>query len=163
QYRDAARELTAHGYRVIVPDMPGHGHSEQGPGGPVTDLGDYARFCIRVLDALEVDRPVVVGCSIGVKISLDIGIRMGERARAVRSAPPRSGASATPAPPPPAPTGRTGARAPWSAARSQRRAASSSPACTAARIRTSRTPTSSAGAPTTSSTGCRRSPHPRTW
>ncbi|HLR45180.1 MAG TPA: alpha/beta hydrolase, partial [Brevibacterium sp.] len=83
QYRDAARELTAHGYRVIVPDMPGHGHSEQGPGGPVTDLGDYARFCIRVLDALEVDRPVVVGCSIGGKISLDIGIRMVERARAV--------------------------------------------------------------------------------
>lgn len=83
QYRDAARELTAHGYRVIVPDMPGHGHSEQAPGGPVTDLGDYARFCIRVLDVLEVDRPVVIGCSIGGKISLDIGIRMGERARAV--------------------------------------------------------------------------------
>lgn len=83
QYRDAARELTAHGYRVIVPDMPGHGHSEQAPGGPVTDLGDYAEFCIRVLDALEVAHPVVIGCSIGGKISLDVGIRMGDRVRAV--------------------------------------------------------------------------------
>lgn len=83
QYRDAARELTAHGYRVIVPDLPGHGHSEQAPGGPVTDLGDYAQFCIRALEALDVTRPVVIGCSIGGKISLDVGIRMGDRVRAV--------------------------------------------------------------------------------
>ncbi|SMY10776.1 alpha/beta fold hydrolase [Brevibacterium jeotgali] len=83
QYRDAARELAAHGYRVIVPDMPGHGHSEQPAGGPVTDLGDYAAFCIRVLDALEVTRPVVVGCSIGGKIALDVGIRLGDGVRAV--------------------------------------------------------------------------------
>lgn len=83
QYRDAARALTAHGYRVIVPDMPGHGHSEQAPGGPVTDLGDYAQFCIRALDALDVDRPVVIGCSIGGKITLDVGIRMGDRVRAL--------------------------------------------------------------------------------
>ena len=27
QYRDAARGLAKLGYRVLVPDMPGHGHS----------------------------------------------------------------------------------------------------------------------------------------
>lgn len=83
QYRDAARELAARGYRVVVPDMPGHGHSEQAPGGPVTDLGDYAVFHIRVLEALGIERPVVIGCSIGGKISLDIGIRLGDRVRAI--------------------------------------------------------------------------------
>lgn len=83
QYRDAARGLAARGYRVLVPDMPGHGHSEQAPGGPVTDLGDYAVFHIRVLDALGIERPVVIGCSIGGKISLDIGIRLGDRVRAI--------------------------------------------------------------------------------
>jgi pimeloyl-ACP methyl ester carboxylesterase len=83
QYRDAARELAARGYRVIVPDMPGHGHSEQAPDGPVTDLGDYAVFHIRVLEAMGIERPVVIGCSIGGKISLDIGIRLGDRVRAI--------------------------------------------------------------------------------
>lgn len=83
QYRDAARNLADVGYRVIVPDMPGHGHSEQAPDGPVTDLGDYAEHCIRVLTALDVQDPVVIGCSIGGKISLDIAIRMGDRIRAV--------------------------------------------------------------------------------
>lgn len=83
QYRDAARGLAARGYRVIVPDMPGHGHSEHVQGGPVTDLSDYAVFHIRVLEALDIERPVVIGCSIGGKISLDIGIRLGERVRAI--------------------------------------------------------------------------------
>ena len=83
QYRDAARGLAARGYRVVVPDMPGHGHSEQAPGGPVTDLGDYAVFHIRVLEALGIERPVVIGCSIGGKISLDIGIRLADRVRAI--------------------------------------------------------------------------------
>ena len=83
QYRDAARGLAARGYRVVVPDMPGHGHSEQAPGGPVTDLGDYAVFHIRVLEALGIERPVVIGCSIGGKISLDVGIRLADRVRAI--------------------------------------------------------------------------------
>lgn len=83
QYRDAARGLAGLGYRVVVPDMPGHGHSEPAAGGPVTELGDYAEYCIHVLTALDVQDPVVVGCSIGGKISLDIAIRMGDRIRAV--------------------------------------------------------------------------------
>ncbi|GAA2095632.1 alpha/beta hydrolase [Brevibacterium salitolerans] len=83
QYRDAARELAALGYRVLVPDLPGHGHSEPARGGPVTDLADYARFCLKALTLLRIDRPVVVGCSIGGKIALEIGALAGDGIAAI--------------------------------------------------------------------------------
>jgi pimeloyl-ACP methyl ester carboxylesterase len=82
QYSHVAADLAAHGYRVIVPDLPGHGRSEPAAQGPVTDLGDYARFALTVLDSLGIDRFVVVGCSIGGKITIDLAVRAGERIRA---------------------------------------------------------------------------------
>jgi len=39
QWRYVSRGLAARGYRVIVPDLPGHGRSEPAPSGPNTDLG----------------------------------------------------------------------------------------------------------------------------
>lgn len=78
QYRETAAELAARGYRVIVPDLPGHGRSEPYITGAVTDLSCYAQWCIEVMTALEVRQPVVIGCSIGGKIGLDIAIRMGD-------------------------------------------------------------------------------------
>lgn len=83
QYRYAAKELAALGYRVIVPDLPGHGRTEPSPGGAVTNLGDYAAWCVRVIEALGLERPVILGCSIGGKISLDVAARMGDRISAV--------------------------------------------------------------------------------
>ena len=83
QWRHTITALAARGYRVIVPDLPGHGRSEPAPGGPVTDLGRYAGWCQALLDALDVDRPFVVGCSIGGKITLDLAVRMGDRLRGV--------------------------------------------------------------------------------
>lgn len=82
QYRHVAPELAQLGYRVIVPDMPGHGRSEPHPAGPVTDLGQYAAWLLELVGVLELDRPVVVGCSIGGKITLDIATRAGDSIRA---------------------------------------------------------------------------------
>lgn len=79
QWRDAIPGLVAAGYQVVVPDLPGHGHSEQLPGGPVVDLGVYADWTVEVIDALGLDRPFVVGCSIGGKVVLDIGTKIPER------------------------------------------------------------------------------------
>jgi pimeloyl-ACP methyl ester carboxylesterase len=79
QWRAALRELSGRGYRVVVVDLPGHGRSEPAAGGPVRDLGDYARWCIRVMDELSLDRPYVMGCSIGGRIALDIATRVSER------------------------------------------------------------------------------------
>lgn len=81
QWRHVHGELASHGYRVVVPDLPGHGKSEPAPGGPVRDLGAYAAWCEALIDALDLDRPFVVGCSIGGRISLDLAVRRGDRLR----------------------------------------------------------------------------------
>jgi pimeloyl-ACP methyl ester carboxylesterase len=75
QWRDAIPGLVAAGYRVVVPDLPGHGHSEEPAGGPCTDLGYYGDWLLAVADALELRRPFVVGCSIGGKIALDVAVK----------------------------------------------------------------------------------------
>lgn len=79
QWRGTTERLADLGYRVIVPDLPGHGRSEPAPGGPVRDLGDYARWCLELLELLDVEKPFVVGCSIGGKIALDLAVRAGDQ------------------------------------------------------------------------------------
>ena len=75
QWRDAIPGLVAAGYRVVVPDLPGHGHSEEPARGPCTDLGYYGDWVLALADALQLHRPFVVGCSIGGKIALDIAVK----------------------------------------------------------------------------------------
>ncbi|HEY4094529.1 MAG TPA: alpha/beta hydrolase [Baekduia sp.] len=72
QWRDVLRELPAHGYRVIVPDLPGHGRSDLPLDGPIEDLGRYAAWLRELLARLGIAQPLVVGCSIGGKIALDL-------------------------------------------------------------------------------------------
>lgn len=83
QWRHVAPALAGRGYRVVVPDLPGHGRSEPAPGGPVTDLGDYARWCLALIEHLGLARPAVVGCSIGGKIALDVAVRASPTLSAV--------------------------------------------------------------------------------
>lgn len=79
QWRHAAPELAAAGYRVVVPDLPGHGRSEPAPGGPVDDLGAYAAWLLALADVLGLERFAVAGCSIGGKIALDLAVRASGR------------------------------------------------------------------------------------
>jgi len=79
QWRRTSAALAAAGYRVIVPDLPGHGRSEPCPDGPVEDLGAYAEWLLRLLDALGAERFNVMGCSIGGKITLDLACRASDR------------------------------------------------------------------------------------
>ncbi|OPX10800.1 alpha/beta fold hydrolase [Mycobacterium sp. AT1] len=72
QWRDCIPGLVERGFRVVIPDLPGHGHSEEPIDGPCDDLGRYAEWVIAVIEALELVRPYVVGCSIGGKIALSI-------------------------------------------------------------------------------------------
>jgi pimeloyl-ACP methyl ester carboxylesterase/ketosteroid isomerase-like protein len=72
QWREVLLELSAQGYQVIVPDLPGHGRSDHAVDGPVTDLSVYSTWLGKVLAALGVQRPWIVGCSIGGKIALEL-------------------------------------------------------------------------------------------
>ncbi|PBC48463.1 alpha/beta hydrolase [Rhodococcus sp. ACS1] len=75
QWRHAASALADRGYRVIVPDLPGHGRSEPAVDGPITSIVVFADWLGKVLDALAVERPFVMGCSIGGKLTLELATR----------------------------------------------------------------------------------------
>ncbi len=80
QWRHVLEQLPEHGYRVIVPDLPGHGRSMPAPGGLVRDLGEYAEWCLELFDQLGSEQPpFLVGCSIGGKIALEIAVRAPQR------------------------------------------------------------------------------------
>lgn len=85
QYRHCLEGLVELGYRVIVPDLPGHGRSEPHRDGPVTSLSVYAQWCVELIRRLELENPVILGCSIGGKLALDVASRMGTEIRSVIS------------------------------------------------------------------------------
>lgn len=72
QWREVLRDLPAHGYQPVVVDLPGHGRSDGAGGGPVSDLSVYRDWCFQLLRELGLERPYLVGCSIGGKIVLDM-------------------------------------------------------------------------------------------
>ena len=74
-------------YRVIVFDMPWHGKSSPPDGWENEEYKltsrDYVRMILEVSDALELDKPVVMGCSIGGRIVLHLAHEHPERFRAI--------------------------------------------------------------------------------
>jgi pimeloyl-ACP methyl ester carboxylesterase len=61
------------GHRVVVPDLPGHGASDK----PRTEYTPrfYARVIRRLMDALELQRAVLVGNSLGGRVALEVAVR----------------------------------------------------------------------------------------
>ena len=70
--------ITAH-YRVIAFDMPWHGKSSPPEGWQNADYrlttASYTGLIMEFVRALKLERPVVMGCSIGGRIVLDLAIR----------------------------------------------------------------------------------------
>jgi pimeloyl-ACP methyl ester carboxylesterase len=88
QYRGLFNDprITAN-YRVIAFDMPWHGKSSPPAGWRDLDYQltsrDYVRMIVEVADALKLDKPVVMGCSIGGRIVLHLAHEHPERFRAL--------------------------------------------------------------------------------
>jgi pimeloyl-ACP methyl ester carboxylesterase len=74
-------------YRVIVFDMPWHGKSSPPEGYQREEYKltsrDYVRMILEIADALELDKPVVMGCSIGGRIVLYLAHQHAKRFRAI--------------------------------------------------------------------------------
>ncbi len=74
-------------FRVIAFDLPWHGKSSPPVGWQNTQYqlttNAYIDTIVGVIDALELDKPVVMGCSIGGRIVLHLALRNPERFRAL--------------------------------------------------------------------------------
>jgi len=80
-------EITSH-HRVVTFDMPWHGKSSPPAGwhaeGDYTLSTDtYIATVLAVMEALDLDKPIVVGCSIGGRIVLHLARKYPEMMRAV--------------------------------------------------------------------------------
>ena len=79
-------ELTQH-YRVIAFDMPWHGKSSPPSGWHNEEYqltsAQYTGMILEVMTALELDRPILIGCSIGGRIALHLALEHPERFRAI--------------------------------------------------------------------------------
>ncbi|MQA12827.1 MAG: alpha/beta fold hydrolase [Pseudonocardiaceae bacterium] len=78
---------------LLAPDLPGHGKPYPINWSAVTSLHVYAEFLFELCLLLELERPVVLGCSIGGDISLDFAANHSLELRACIS---QEGAARTP-------------------------------------------------------------------
>jgi pimeloyl-ACP methyl ester carboxylesterase len=73
--------LLAECYRVVMPDLRGHGQSEAGHG-PIT-MEKLGADIERLLDELRIDRAIFAGCSIGGYTLYELWRRCPQRVRAM--------------------------------------------------------------------------------
>jgi len=88
QYRalmNDARIIRSH--RVIAFDMPWHGKSSPPPGWHNEEYqltsAHYTAMILAVMAALGLDRPILIGCSIGGRIALHLALEHPDRFRAI--------------------------------------------------------------------------------
>ncbi len=77
--RRLASDLAASGYRVVLLDLPGHGHSSRPRRASYHRVDVYADHVIAVLDHLDIDRAVLGGVSLGGNVSLLAAAQYPER------------------------------------------------------------------------------------
>ena len=70
----------APGWRLIAPDLRGHGESEW-PAAPSYAIGDCAGDLVALLDALALDRVVIIAHSMGARIAVWLAAHHPDRVR----------------------------------------------------------------------------------
>ena len=81
--RQLARSLAAHGFRVVLLDLLGHGTSDKPHHATQHRMDRYARQVVALLDELGVQRAVVGGVSLGANVSLHVAVQAPERVAAL--------------------------------------------------------------------------------
>ncbi len=69
-FQAQSRALAHHGYNVAVPDLPGHGGTEDVPF--IASVEDYAAWVQRLIAALKMQPAHVVGHSLGAAIAVSL-------------------------------------------------------------------------------------------
>jgi pimeloyl-ACP methyl ester carboxylesterase len=87
QFREILKDpVITENYRVIVFDLPRHGKSAP-PAGFIKDpylltTGFYVSFVMTMVEALQLQNPVMMGCSIGGRAVLHLALAHGDKFRA---------------------------------------------------------------------------------
>ena len=68
-FRFQTRWLAHRGFTALAPDLPGHGRSA---GEPSASIEEYAGWTLSLLDALGVDRAILIGHSMGSFVALAV-------------------------------------------------------------------------------------------
>ena len=79
--RRLADDLAERGHRVILLDMPGHGHSDKPRLAWAHRIDSYAHHVVALLDELGLDEAVVGGVSLGANVSLQVAVQAPGRVR----------------------------------------------------------------------------------
>ena len=83
QWRFVIPYFAEKGFYALAPDLPGHGKSLLDRFTPLKSIHAFAEVLWDLLQFLRLDHPVVVGCSIGGDIALDLAVHHGSEIPAV--------------------------------------------------------------------------------
>jgi pimeloyl-ACP methyl ester carboxylesterase len=75
-----SRWFLAHGWRVLAPDLPGHGRT---PGPALSSVEAMADWVLALLDAADIATALLAGHSMGSLVALEAAARAGARVRAL--------------------------------------------------------------------------------
>ena len=81
--RQLARSLAAHGFRVVLLDLLGHGTSDKPHHATQHRMDRYARQVVALLDELGVQRAVVGGVSLGANVAMHVAVQAPDRVAAL--------------------------------------------------------------------------------
>jgi pimeloyl-ACP methyl ester carboxylesterase len=70
-------------YRVIAVDAVAHGKTVEPAGGPFQSLTQHAELNEKLIAALKLEKPVIIGCSMGGNMVLEMAARKPDAYRAV--------------------------------------------------------------------------------
>jgi pimeloyl-ACP methyl ester carboxylesterase len=69
-------------YNIVAVDLPGHGHSQ---GSGESDVGSYCLWVRKLLDALPLNNPLLIGHSLGAAITLQFALNYPQKIKGIIS------------------------------------------------------------------------------